>query len=121
MRKGVCFMAKTITTEEFEAEVLKCDLPVVVDFFTQWCGPCKMMVPVLEKCDIKMRGKAKVFKVDAEQEPILQQRYKIATVPTLVFFENGVEVDVINGVVSEEAICNKLENLYKKRVGLNKK
>lgn len=82
-------MAKVISSSEFQSEVLESDVPVLVDFFATWCGPCKMVAPILDEVAEEVAGKAKVYKVDVDQSPDLAQRYSVMSVPTMIVFENG--------------------------------
>ncbi|WP_303249899.1 thioredoxin [uncultured Slackia sp.] len=82
-------MAKVISSSEFQSEVLESDVPVLVDFFATWCGPCKMVAPILDEVAEEVAVKAKVYKVDVDQSPDLAQRYSIMSVPTMIVFENG--------------------------------
>ncbi|MBP5417172.1 MAG: thioredoxin [Clostridiales bacterium] len=78
-----------LTTENFEQEVLKSSLPVVVDFWATWCGPCQMLAPVLEEVAEELDGKVKVGKVNVDDQAVLAMEYKISSIPTLLLFENG--------------------------------
>lgn len=78
-----------LTTESFEQEVLKSSLPVVVDFWATWCGPCQMLAPVLEEVAEELDGKVKVGKVNVDDQAVLAMEYKISSIPTLLLFENG--------------------------------
>ena len=82
-------MAKVISSSEFQSEVLESNVPVLVDFFATWCGPCKMVAPILDEVAEEVDGKAKVYKVDVDQSPGLAQRYSVMSVPTMIVFENG--------------------------------
>ncbi len=82
-------MANNVTDATFEAEVLKSKEPVVVDFFAEWCGPCKAMAPALAQVATELEGKVKVVKVDVDQNPAITQRYKISAMPTLMIFKGG--------------------------------
>ncbi len=82
-------MAEVISSEEFEGKVLQSEVPVLVDFFATWCGPCKMLAPVLDEVASELSGKATVYKVDVDKSPEIAQRYSIMSVPTLIVFENG--------------------------------
>ena len=82
-------MAEVISSEEFEDKVLRSGVPVLVDFFATWCGPCKMLAPVLDEVASELSGKATVYKVDVDKSPEIAQRYSIMSVPTLIVFENG--------------------------------
>lgn len=104
-------MAKVIAGIEFEKEVLKSDVPVVVDFFAEWCGPCKMLAPQLEAVSKEMEGRAKVIKVDVDKANDIAITYDIKSVPTLMFFKNGQIVDKIVGFVSKEAMTARLNGI----------
>ena len=82
-------MAQVITSQEFDSKVLQANAPVLVDFFATWCGPCKMLAPVLDEVANEVAGKAAVYKVDIDQSLDLAQRYGIMSVPTLMVFEGG--------------------------------
>lgn len=77
------------TSTNFESEVLGASLPVVVDFFATWCGPCKMMAPVLEKAAEEYEGKVRIGKLDVDENGELAAKYGVMSIPTLIFFKNG--------------------------------
>ena len=106
-------MKHTIEINEanFEAEVLKSNQPVLVDFWAQWCGPCKMLAPVLDEIAIEQNGRAKVVKVNVDESSILAQRYNIQSIPTLLYFAGGEVRDRTMGAVSKQSIISKLEKL----------
>ncbi|WP_058485920.1 thioredoxin [Defluviitalea phaphyphila] len=104
-------MAKQITSSEFEAEVLQSKEPVLVDFFATWCGPCKMMAPIIDQLSEEMEGKAKVYKIDVDESRDLAAKYSIMSVPTIVFFKNGEIADQIVGAVPKEKLVDKLNAL----------
>jgi thioredoxin 1 len=81
--------APLVTDKTFEAEVLKSSEPVLVDFFAEWCGPCKAMAPALDQVAAEMKGKLKVVKVDVDQNPEITMKYRIQAMPTLLIFKDG--------------------------------
>jgi len=91
-----------LTDDNFENEVLKADLPVLVDFFAQWCPPCQMQGPIVEELANEMEGKVKVFKVDVDQAPQTSQKYNIMSIPTLILFKNGQVVKQMVGFRGKE-------------------
>lgn len=96
-----------ITAENFESEVLKSDVPVLVDFWADWCMPCKMLAPVIEELANEVTN-AKICKVNIDEAPELTAQYRVMSVPTLVVFKNG-EVALRNsGVISKEEILDML-------------
>lgn len=97
-----------ITTENFEKEVLNSEVPVLVDFFATWCGPCKMMSPVVEELAKEMEGKAKVYKVDTDEERDLAIKYGIMSIPTFIVFKNGEPVGKAVGMRDKEELINLL-------------
>lgn len=97
-----------ITSENFEKEVLNSEVPVLVDFFATWCGPCKMMSPVVEELAKEMEGKAKVYKVDTDEEQNLAIKYGIMSIPTFIVFKNGEPVGKAIGMREKEELINLL-------------
>ena len=93
----------------FEAEVLKSDLPVFVDFYADWCGPCKMMSPVIDKLAEELDGKIKVGKVNVDENGDLAVRYGIMSIPNMVFFKNGEVADRVVGAIPKPAMKEKFE------------
>ena len=105
-------MAKILNSkEEFENDILKASVPAMVDFFATWCGPCKMLSPVIDEISEEFEGKAVIAKVDSDQLGEICADYSIKLLPTLVFFKDGKEVDKIVGVAEKEDIIEKLNSL----------
>lgn len=94
-------MAKVITSQNFEAEVLKSDKPVLVDFWATWCGPCKRQGPIID--ELAEEGYA-VGKVDVDQEPNLAQQYQVMSIPTLLVFKGGKEVKRMVGLTPKNTL-----------------
>jgi len=101
-------MKELIGKEAFELEVK--EGLVLVDFFAQWCGPCKMVGPILEELSQEMQGKVKFVKVDVDQNGELAEAYSITSVPTMVIFKEGKAQDMINGFRPKELIKESLEH-----------
>lgn len=99
------------TPENFEEEVLKSDIPVMVDFYADWCGPCQMMMPVVESLAEEYEGKVKIGKIDSDEAGELAQKYGIMSIPNFLFFKNGEKVDNLIGAVSFDALAEKLDSL----------
>ena len=93
----------------FDAEVLQSDLPVFVDFYADWCGPCKMMSPVIDKLAEEYEGKIKVGKVNVDENGDLAVRYGIMSIPNMVFFKNGEVADRVVGALPKPAMKEKFE------------
>lgn len=104
-------MALQITDSNFEAEVLNSDVPVLIDFWATWCGPCKMISPIVDQVAVEVASSAKVGKVNVDEAADLARRYNVRNIPTLVFIKNGEEVDRIAGATSKDNILAHLRAL----------
>jgi len=100
-----------LTKENFKTEVLESKIPVLVDFWATWCGPCKMIGPIVDELAKEYKGKAKVGKVNSEEQADLAGEYGVISIPTLIFFKNGKPVDQIIGAVPKNGIAKKLDAL----------
>jgi len=103
-------MEKKFTTENFDAEVLKADKPVLVDFYADWCGPCKMMAPVVDQLAGELADIAVIGKLNVDENEEIATRYGVMSIPTLILFKGGEVVDKKVGVQSKDA----LEQLIRK-------
>ena len=101
--------ALKFTDDSFENDVLKADKPVLVDFWAEWCGPCKMVGPIVEELAGEFEGKAKVGKVDVDSNPEVSTKYGIRSIPSLLIFKNGEVVDQIIGAVPKSRLKKQLE------------
>lgn len=102
-------MSLTITKENFEAEVKNSDIPVVVDFWASWCGPCKMMGPLVDQLAEEMEGKVKVGKINVDEQPELAAQYGVMSIPTIVKLVGGEEVKRSVGQLPLEMLKAQLE------------
>ncbi|MFZ4465114.1 MAG: thioredoxin [Bacteroidales bacterium] len=102
-------MALEVTDASFEKDVLQSEVPVLVDFWAVWCGPCRMVGPIVEDIGHEYAGKAKVVKVDVDNNVATASKYGIRNIPTLLFFKNGEVVDKQVGAVPKQVLVNKLE------------
>lgn len=102
-------MALEVTDASFEKDVLQSEVPVLVDFWAVWCGPCRMVGPIVEDIGHEYAGKAKVVKVDVDNNNATASKYGIRNIPTLLFFKNGEVVDKQVGAVPKQVLVNKLE------------
>lgn len=102
--------AKPVTDASFETDVLGSAEPVLVDFWAEWCGPCRMIAPTVEAVAQDMNGKAKVFKMDVDHNPAVPQRYGIRGIPTLIVFKGGEEKErYVGGNISREKLSEMLQ------------
>lgn len=103
-------MARIINSNEFKNEVLNSSDIVLVDFFAEWCGPCKMIAPALEELSSELQGKAKILKLDIDKSGDIAEQFKVMAVPTLIIFKKGKAVDKIVGFQPKNVLKDKLEN-----------
>ena len=107
-------MAGAVTefsSSNFEQEVTKAQLPVLVDMWAAWCGPCRMISPVVEELAAKYQGKMKMGKLNVDDHPQVAGRFRIMNIPTLLLFKAGQEVDRIVGVVPKEELVRRIERV----------
>lgn len=97
-------MEITITSENFEQEVLKSDLPVLVDFWATWCGPCMMLAPIIEEIAEEYQGKVKIGKINVDEQGPLAMQFGIQSIPTLLYFKGGKLVDTKIGYCTKAQI-----------------
>jgi thioredoxin 1 len=101
------------TSENFEQEVLKSDKPVLVDFYADWCGPCKMLSPSVAAMEALFDGKVKIGKLNVDDSSDIAEKYNVMSIPTLIFFRNGEPVETSVGLISKEVLQEKLEAIAK--------
>ncbi len=99
----------TITDDSFQAEVVDSSLPVLVDFWAVWCGPCRMVAPIVDELAVEYEGRVKVGKVDVDSEQKIAADYGIRSIPTLLIFKNGELADQVVGAVPKKQLVEKLE------------
>lgn len=102
---------KAVTKESWDTEVLQAKELVMVDFWAAWCGPCRMVSPIVDELDREYEGRVKVMKLNTDENPEIAGRYQIMGIPTLMFFKDGKAVDKLVGALSKSQYKEKIENL----------
>ncbi|MDD5935297.1 MAG: thioredoxin [Clostridiales bacterium] len=102
-------MAMMFNEHNFEQEVIQSQIPVLVDFFADWCGPCKMMGPIVDELATEYEGKIKIGKLNVDNAQEIAAKYRVMSIPTLIYFKDGKPAETIVGVVTKQ----RLEELFK--------
>ncbi|HNP75566.1 MAG TPA: thioredoxin [bacterium] len=100
-----------LTDDNFDKEVLGSSQPVLVDFFADWCGPCKMQAPIIEQLAEEINDKAKIGKLDVDANPAIAQKYEVMSIPTLIIFKDGQVVERLTGLQSKDILWEKFNSL----------
>ncbi|HYF36074.1 MAG TPA: thioredoxin, partial [Prosthecobacter sp.] len=100
-----------LNESNFQSEIKNSDVPVLVDFWAEWCGPCRMLTPILDQLATEKAGAVKIAKVNVDESPSLAQQFGVRSIPMLVFFKNGEARDTVVGVQSKDALAKKLDAL----------
>ena len=101
-------MSLKFTDENFEAEVLKADTLTLVDFYADWCGPCKMMAPIIDELSEEFAGTVKIGKLNVDDSPETSSKYRVMSIPTILFIKNGEVVETIVGAVPKAQLVEKI-------------
>ncbi len=104
-------MSLEVSDQNFEEEVIKSNEPVLVDFWAPWCGPCRMVTPVIDKLAQKYQGKFKFCKLNVDENPKTATKFRVMSIPTLMFFKNGQVADTVIGAVPEGVLQPKIDGL----------
>jgi thioredoxin 1 len=110
-RQGFSLMssAQQVTDATFDQEVVESPVPVLVDFWAPWCGPCRMVAPVVDEISKEYEGKVKVVKLNTDENPSVANKYGIRSIPTLMIFKGGQRVDMVVGAVPKTTLANTLD------------
>jgi thioredoxin 1 len=98
-----------ISDSTFDAEVLKSDIPVLTDFWAEWCGPCKMIAPILEQIAEEYDGQLKIAKIDVDESNQMAMQYGVQSIPTLILFKNGQAVERLVGAMPKERLLSRIQ------------
>jgi thioredoxin 1 len=101
--------AQVVSDQNFEAEVIKSETPVLVDFWATWCGPCRMVAPVLEEIANEQGEKVKIAKLDVDANPITAGRFGVRSIPTMILFKNGREAQRVVGYMPKEKLLQQIQ------------
>ncbi len=102
-------MEYTFTEKNFQSEVLESDVPVLIDFYADWCGPCKMMMPVVAQLAQEFEGRMKVGRINSDAEPALARRFKVMSIPSFFIVKNGHVVDEMVGAMPKKRLAQRME------------
>lgn len=103
-------MTKQFNDSNFKQEVLEAKVPVLVDFYADWCGPCKMMEPIIEELATEYEGKVMIGKLNVDESNAIAQAYKVMSIPTMILFKDGQAIDKVVGVVSKADLTKKINS-----------
>ncbi|BDV01033.1 thioredoxin [Thermodesulfomicrobium sp. WS] len=103
-------MAAQVTDATFQTEVLQCDLPVLVDFWAPWCGPCRAIAPVIDELTQEFAGQVKILKMNVDENPATPSTYGIRAIPTLILFKKGEVIEQVTGAVSKASLKQMLSD-----------
>ena len=101
-----------VTDSTFEKEIVKSDIPTIVDFWADWCMPCKAMAPVIDELAKEFTGRVKISKINVDENTETATNMTVMNIPTLVFFKNGQETGRLSGVVSKDALIRKIQEVF---------
>lgn len=102
-------MAQIIMQDVFEEKVLRAEKPVLVDFYADWCGPCKMMAPVLDELSAEKGDQLTIYKINVDDNPDVARQYRVMSIPTMILFKNGQAAATVMGAMPKNDLWNKLE------------